>query len=624
MGLRIKQISLATAALAAVAVALPVMGQDSPQSLLPPGFGDPAPAPTPAPAPAPTPAPSVAATPPLAPVSSQPSASSSSSSSVVRDSGAVPDVALRPPSSSLLDIDPDSDLGELDDALRPRYYLPVGQRRSLDQIGVLTQDGGGLPADAFGGEGGEYLTILIKNLNGPIISRWGSILLRRTLLSQVDSPDNVNPANWIAERAWRLLLMGEADAARALVLKVDGGNYTPRLYEVAMQAHLAASDPAGICPFVPGGARVSDEPTWALFQPICASLSGEQSRATSLLRQVRRKKTATGIDYLLAEKTIGAGYKGRRAVTIKWDDIQYFNNWRYGLGTATGVEPPDRLYEQAGRHVQGWRVRAPMLSKDSRMKAADVAAAIGVLSNNAMVDLYSATRDDPAASDDLKARASTLRQAYRDGTASGRISAMRSLWGRSESSLTTYSAKILTARAAAKIPVSKTLAEDSSDLIVSMMTAGLDLSAVRWAKTVPQGSLGWGLLAVGSPKPSVSPDYRALDEFADNDESENQLKSQFLLAALSGLGRLDAEVMKDFSSDLDIELGATSKWTRAISSAARRGQSGTVALLAAVGMQGRDWTTMSPLHLFYITRSLKQVGLEAEARMIAAEALTRA
>ena len=93
-----------------------------------------------------------------------------------------------------------------------------------------------------------------------------------------------------------LLLIGEADAARALVLKVDGGNYTPRLYEVAMQAHLATADPAGICPFVTGGAKTSDAPTWTMFRPICASFSGEQSLATSLLRQARRKKAANGID----------------------------------------------------------------------------------------------------------------------------------------------------------------------------------------------------------------------------------------------------------------------------------------------------------------------------------------
>lgn len=524
---------------------------------------------------------------------------------------------------SILDFDEDSNLSELDDALQPQYYLPAGARRSMAQIGVLTENTGGIAPDGFGEEGGQYLTNLIKNLHGPIISRWSSILLRRTLLSKLDSPENVNPADWVAERAWRLLLMGEADAARALVLKVDGGNFTPRLYTVAMQAHLATADPAGICPYVQGGSRASDAPTWVLFRPICASLSGEQSRATVLLREARRQKAATGIDYLLAEKTVGAGFEGRRAVSIKWDEIEFFNNWRFGLGSATGVEPPDRLYEQAGRHVQGWRARAPMLSRNSRMKAADTAAAIGVLSNKAMVDLYSATYDDPEASDDLKARASTLRRAYTGGTATGRIDAMRTLWGRSNGILTSYSAKILTARAAAKIPASADLSDSSGDLIASMLSAGLDRNAARWANVVAQGSNGWALLAVGAPDEAVAIDYGALDEFGDNDASAGQLRSKLLLAALAGLGRVDGEALQNFSNDLDLDLGQTSKWTGAIRSAAQRGQGGTVALLTAIGMQGRDWNAMSPLHLFYITRSLTRVGMEAEARMIAAEALSR-
>lgn len=618
MRFRMKHISLATAGIAGLALSLPVLGQSSPESLLPPGFGDPdpAPAPTPAPTPPATPRP----TPAPGPVTSRPSPPSSGP--VVPGPSSVPDVATSSP-SSILDLNEDSDLSALDDALRPQYYLAPGTRRSMAQIGVLTPSSGGIAPDGFGEEGGQYLTNLIKNLHGPIISRWGSILLRRTLLSKVDSPENVNPADWVAERAWRLLLIGEADAARALVLKVDAGNFTPRLYTVAMQAHLATSDPAGICPYVQGGSRVSDAPTWALFLPICASLSGEQSRATSLLREARRKKVATGIDYLLAEKTVGAGFEGRRAVSIKWDEIEYFNNWRFGLGSATGVEPPDRLYEQAGRHVQGWRARAPMLSRNSRMKAADTAAAIGVLSNKAMVDLYAATYDDPESSDDLKARASTLRQAYTKGNATGRIDAMRVLWGRSNGALSSYSAKILTARAAAKIPASADLVDSSADLIASMLSAGLDRNAARWAKQVELGSSGWAMLAVGAPDDAVAVSYSGLDEFGDNDESVGQLKSKFLLAALAGLGRVDAEARQEFATDLSLDLDKTTKWTGAIRSAAQRGQGGTVALLAAIGMQGRDWNAMSPLHLFYITRSLKRVGMEAEARMIAAEALMR-
>ncbi|MEP5486110.1 MAG: hypothetical protein ABJP62_06535, partial [Parasphingorhabdus sp.] len=111
--------------------------------------------------------------------------------------------------SLVLDQDGEVDLNALDDALQPQYYLPASERRSMAEIGVLTPKYNGLPKDAFGQEGGEYLTNLIRNLNGPIISRWGSILLRRTLLSRLTSPDNVNAADWTAERAWRLLLMGE-------------------------------------------------------------------------------------------------------------------------------------------------------------------------------------------------------------------------------------------------------------------------------------------------------------------------------------------------------------------------------------------------------------------------------
>ena len=516
------------------------------------------------------------------------------------------------------------DLDALDDVLQSQYELTAGERRSTDEIGLLTPQYRGLPNDAFGKEGGLYLTSLIKNLNGPILSRWGSILLRRTLLSKVVSPENINPADWTAERAWRLLRMGEADAARSLVLKVDGGNYTPRLYEVAMQAHLATADPAGICPLVETGARVSDAPTWVMFRPICASFTGEQSRATSLLQQARRNKAATGIDYLLAEKTIGAGFEGRRAVSILWDDIEFFNNWRFGLGLATGVEPPDRLYEQAGRHVQGWRARAPMLPIASRMKAADTAAAIGVFSNQAMVDLYATAYDDPDTSDDQKAQASVLRQAYTNDTAESRLAAMRDLWNRSDNAFTRYSAKILTARAAAKIPPATALRDQSYDLIASMLTAGLDRSAIRWANIVEEGSDGWALLAVASPKNNSPVSYGALDDFGDADVSEDKLRSKFLLAAIAGLGRADQGAIADFADDLNVNLGRTTKWTKAIESASRRGEQGTVALLAAVGMQGRNWNAMSPLHLYHITQSLKRVGLEAEARMIAAEALTRA
>jgi hypothetical protein len=49
-----------------------------------------------------------------------------------------------------------------------------------------------------------------------------------------------------------------------------------------------------------------------------------------------------------------------------------------------------------------------------------------------------------------------------------------------------------------------------------------------------------------------------------------------------------------------------------------------VVLLAGLGMQGDGWDKMTSVHLYHIVSALNRVGLSAEARMIAAEAVARA
>ena len=54
------------------------------------------------------------------------------------------------------------------------------------------------------------------------------------------------------------------------------------------------------------------------------------------------------------------------------------------------------------------------------------------------------------------------------------------------------------------------------------------------------------------------------------------------------------------------------------------GQQGMVVVLAAIGMQTPRWDGVPPAMLYRIVGALRAVGLEGEARMIAAEALARA
>ena len=67
-----------------------------------------------------------------------------------------------------------------------------------------------------------------------------------------------------------------------------------------------------------------------------------------------------------------------------------------------------------------------------------------------------------------------------------------------------------------------------------------------------------------------------------------------------------------------------SRWIDTIDAAAQAGNPALVALLAGLGMQGDGWDKMTPRYLFHIVSALNRVGMNAEARMIAAEAVARA
>lgn len=606
MAIRRRSRNLLIAGIATVVLAIPAIGQDTPESLLPPGFGE-----------APPPE---AAPPPVAPA--QPKRPGEKPAE--DETASLPELLLTPGEEPQGDEEQETEDVEL---ARQKYDLPPYARRSMSQIGVLSPRTKGFAPDAFGRAGGHYLGILMQKTRAPIASRWASIVLRRALLSRVDTPAGVNGADWIADRAWLLLRMGEADAARMLVQSVDSLDYTPRLYAIAMQTYLATADPAGLCPLVAPALRTSDEPGWQMSQAVCASLSGDQGLASAVLNQAERRGTARGIDFRLAEKLVGAGFNSRRSVNIEWEGVDQLTVWRYGMATATAVEVPERLWEGVSPHVQAWKARAALLPLASRVQAANVAARLGVFSNAALVDFYSRLADDEDAPEELAERAQVMRTAFNGADVPQRLEAMRSFW-MPDGIAADYAGYIAMARAAARLPVTAEAGDDVRALIASMLAAGFDRNAAAWSNVTGQvegeaGQDAWALLALGSPQPRVAIDYGRVDSYMEQDGSTNFIKSRMLVAGLAGLGRLSAADMARIAPDIGLRTGYRSRWTQAIDAAARRGEPGTVAVLAAVGMQVTDWNRLPPEHLLHIVSAMRQVGLEPEARMIAAEAIAR-
>ena len=596
---RNKRLALILAGVAGLALSLPAIGQRAPESLLPPGFGDSAPTPTPT-----------------------PGAQQQGGPAPLLPSGTLP-TEITPTGDELATGEA---LPEEEEEKEPPVELPDASRRPIEIAGPLTNENGGLGEAAFGRVNGVFLSRMMRRLDAPIASRWTSILLRRALLTRVPTPAGVEPADWIAARAWLLLRMGEADAARMLVESVDTDRLSPQLIVVAQQVALATADPSALCRLNDGAAAFSKDKSWAYGRAICASLSGEGAISSALLDQARGNGRRT-IDFLLAEKVIGAGANTRRAAMIEWADVDTLTTWRFGLASAVGLAVPDNLYATMGPEVQAWRARAPMFSAADRLAAASVAASLGVFSNAALVDLYAQAADGEG---DVGRDAPTalLRAAYVGDDDSARMSAIRDLWsGAEEKPGGLYAFEILTARAAARLKPNDAFASDYARLIASMLSAGLDRQAARWAPLVEakgDADDAWALLAVGAPRRVVAISTGKVEDYASKLGDEKVHKARLLIAALGGLGRISADDMASLAEDYSMPITRPNSYTRVLRRAAERGEQGTVAVLAAAGMQTRGWQNVPPHYLYHILTALRHTGNEAMARMIAAEALSRA
>jgi len=590
------RVSLAAALAVGAALAWPALGQGGPESLLPPGFGS-APEPTAAPAPV-APATAPAAAPAAAP----------GAIGAAPEAGALPDGATPPTEAEV-------------------YKLPPPVSRPINTVGPLTPGHTGLAETAFDGADGRYLVGLMRRIDSRLASRWGTIVLRRALASRVPAAASVRPADWVAERALLLTRLGDVHAARMLVQAVPVDRYTPRLYAAAAQVALASADIEAFCPIADTGDALSDEPVWLLARGICAGLAGDSGLAADLIDRARDKKLANNIDLLLAERVAALGSGGQRAVNVEWAEANRLTAYRYGLATAGGLDIPDALMATAGQPVRAWQAAAPQLLLEKRIDAARTAAVLGIASSADLVDLLSAQAEetDPFAVSDTPA--GHLRQAYIAEDMTERLTALRTLWTGATPDSLDYSGLILTARAAARIRPDGALADDAPMLIAAMLAAGLDKAAARWSGVVAdmdddEGDLAWALLAAGTPSGAVKIERSRVAGWSGGDDDPH--RKQLLVAGLAGLGRLSRDAAAGLWDDSDGPFDASNRYLERIDRAAAANRVGEVALLAALGLQSGSWAGVPPLHLYHIVAALRRVGLEPEARMIVAEAITRA
>ena len=465
----------------------------------------------------------------------------------------------------------------------------------------------------------------MRRMHTPIASRWAHIALRNALLAKARAPRDVNPIDWVAERSWLLLRMGEADAARMLVDGVDTDRFTPKMLQVGVQTALATGDAAALCP-LENGIRTNDARIRQFVQAMCASLAGDHDSASAQIDNARRFGRIGGIDLALAQKVVGAAGSGR-AATIEWDPVDSLTAWRFGLSAATGMMPPDRLMNGASPQLRAFAARAPLYSPQQRLNSALVAAGLGVFSSQSLVDLYSAIYDATDPSDLPSTDSWTLRQAFVGKDEQTRLDAIRRMLDIGKQGLQKEAARALVARAAILVTPDSKLAKDAPDLISAMLAAGYDQGAARWIPVVggmddENGDRCWAMLALAAPNIAEVGSGR-IGAFIRRDKSPHKICSALLVAGLAGLGRISTDDANSLNRRYGLGLGRNTSWTWMIDASAGRGQAGTVLVLAGTGFQTPNWDKVPAVHLYHAITALKRTGQDFTARMIAAEALSR-
>jgi len=473
---------------------------------------------------------------------------------------------------------------------------------------------------------GRFVAGLLRRLSTPIASRWAHIVLRRALLTQAAAPPGINPGDWIAERARTLLNMGEIDGAKALIDNLPIDHITPRLVRVAGQVHLAAADLGGLCPIADTGGAVSPDPLWKLAEAMCAAMAGDDITAASGFDGLRDGDQVDPFDIMLGERIATISGGGGRAANVEWDAVDHVTPYRFGVATAAGVAVPlpllTKLGEATGGTSWGWVLHAPGQAADVRAAALRPAVAIGIASVDDMVGAISAASADLDRTALDASPAGTLRAAYAAATTADRVAAMRTIWASGGTEPDRYAAHIETALAAARLPVDAAVAADAPGLIAAMLGAGIEDHAAKWWPVVRGGDdaasrSAWALLAVGANGGiAVSP-----ARFAAYAKDVPPHRAALLLAALDGLGHARGDGWQASRDSVGL-VPVTNSWSEAIDAAAVSRRTGEVAVLAATGLQTR-WTVVSPGYFAHIIAAYVAVGRVHEARMLAAEAVTR-
>lgn len=518
------------------------------------------------------------------------------------------------------------------------------KRLTVDAVGSLTPDSGGLRTDLWSGTPGPIALRLVALLPAAPDSRALRDLQRRLLLSSGPAPTDLpEEGSLLAARAERLLAMGALDELSALVAVVPNQVNDPDLARVLAERALAIGDPATACGYQDAMSARADDRYWLKVGVVCDLWRGDTAKAEFGARVL----TEVGEPDELLQELVQSVLTGRKGGPLRLADATAIH-----LAAATVVkariDPEIASIDSLPVLVALARgVGNPPFA--ARLAAAEKAERAGALTTDALIGLYAevAVRSGPvdgalwAADADPSAysRALLWRTADVQSDPAQRVRAIRKAFEIADDASSWRQTARVFAPLIQRLDLTPAVEEFAPDAIRALIASG-QASAARpwlaWLRTRSDaGSAGaesvsrqiWPTAWIGGGDALGTYQATAVsawwDDLREADPEGASNLGAAVLALMDGLGApvgVDAWRGLAGAPPTSPYEAPTAAFRNGIASGASAGRTAETLALACAGFGEVRLEELDPTAIAGTVAALRRLGLDDDARRLAGEA----
>lgn len=571
-----------------------------------------------------------------------------------------------------LRLKPGAPPGKLAPPPDPQIRVENLQEVDPEAIGLLDEAQGGFGADMWEDTPRIVVERLLPRLPTILAGRAGRALTRRLLLSNARPPvGDTKQANLVALRVDQLLAMGDFAAATELLSVAPGRDTDPDLMRVAVQLHLYDYNHEKACSLVRKSAGKFESGFWQRTLVFCQALAGEKTEALFGLDLLSETGEADDAFIALIEVLVGGDVK--ESIPGQASPLML------ALRQAVGWPVPAVYVVSRSPAILRAIAEGDNMAMGLRLEAAQRAEAVGALSTDSLaailnlVDFNAEERADPSgaaqADGTLRGEALLYLTAREHVVPTARAELLRQMFKQARERGAFATAARLAAPLLAEIRPSSELVWFASDAVRALLAGGRGDLALPWyqlaqssAPTVKNTAAAhvvmWPILRLAlsdgatvaevaettAPEPGavarrklapISPiawdraylsEWRSANKVLSPDPANDQAMMLYAL-----FEALDEPLVEDDWRSL-IGMRATAPTVRAppaelwfgLKRAAVGGRKGETILRSLVMLGEGGLANTDPIVLGIVVRSLAQVGLVAEARALAVDAVLAA